>query len=286
MEKKMNENIINRLKISLLPTLCVWGMMCLWSPTVVAQTLFNDTNAELVWSEYNENGNQIMYSQFENNRWSDSVNISNNEMTNITPCIGKGPDGVTWVIWTVAHEMESELFFSWSDGVNWMTPVLIPTGFTSNMAPSVFVAKDNIPWMVWSGFDGQVDNIYFSRKTADGWTAPQKVNLDNAVPDTLPVIGMDKDGNPWVHWSGYDGGGNYRNYSSIWADNSWKPETQEETNHNDYRAKIKLMLRLVPILPESVTKPEHASIYIENGGEVQSLPLRYLEKVVEKPIQN
>jgi lysophospholipase L1-like esterase len=253
---------------------------------ITAQTTAENVKAELVWSQLIGQNYQIMYSRYENNRWSGGVNITNNDSSNMHPCIGKGADGVTYVVWTVINGMESKLFFSQYNGVTWTSPAPIPTDFKSNTAPSVFVMQDNVPWIVWSGFDGQVDNIYFSKKTADRWDTPQTINLDNAVPDILPVIGADVTGKPWVHWSGYDGNGNYRNYSSVWTGNEWKAETQEETNNNTFQAKIKLMLRSVPILPESLTKPEKASIYIHNGGEVQSLPLRYLEKVVEKPIQN
>lgn len=275
-----------KLKVTLIIMFCFCGFLCLWTSRVEAQTLFNDAKADLVWSEYRQYGNQIIYSRFENDHWSDGVKITNNNMNNITPCIGKGPDGMIWVIWTVVKGLKSELFYSYSNGATWTSPEAIPTGFSSNTAPSVFVMPDNIPWIVWSGFDGQVDNIYFLRKTKGGWTDPLKVNLDNAVPDTLPVIGVNAAGIPWVHWSGYDGGSNYRHYSSIWTGNEWQAETQEETNDNAYLAKITLMLREVPILPDALIDTNQASIYIE-GGEVQSLPLRYLqrERVVGNPIE-
>lgn len=260
----------------LLPLCFCFGIIATIS--IAAQKMDENIKAELVWSQFNGRNYQILYSRFENNRWSDDIQITNTSSSDILPCIGKGPDGTTYIVWSVLNGAKSKLYYSRFDGSAWSEPTSIETAFTANMAPSIFIASDNVPWLVWSGFDGKVDNIYFTKWNGKSWDSPQKVNADNAAPDILPVIGMNQAGNPWVYWSGYDGGGNYRNYASVWNGSGWGDETEEDVADNPYQAIIKAALEALPDLPPSLTDHTKASIYIEGGGLIQSLPLRYMDK--------
>ncbi len=272
--QKKNLFVIKRSLFSICLLISILGIGTM---TVAEQISGINIKAELVWSESDGDNFQIVYSRFENNRWSKDVRITNTDSSDILPCIGKGADGVTWVVWSVVNGIQSQLFYSLSDGGAWSQPTLIPTGFASNTAPSVVVSSDNVPHIAWSGFDGNVDNIYYISRKGNSWTDPQKVNLDNAVPDILPIIGMNDVGNLWVYWAGYDGGGKYRNYSSVRYGVKWEEETEENVSDNVYLAMINKSVSQIPALPESVSDTAKASIYLENGGQIQSLPLRYLK---------
>jgi len=274
----MQKKLLSLIKKCLFSIGLLINMLGIGTMAVADQTTEMNIKAELVWSESDGENFQIVYSRFENRRWSDEVHITNTKVANILPCIGRGPDGVAWVVWSVVNELGNPiLFYSLSDGDSWSQPILIPTDFVSDTAPSVVVSSDNVAHIVWSGFDGKVDNIYYISRKESLWSDPQKVNLDNAVPDILPIIGINDAGNLWVYWSGYDGGGKYRNYSSIQNGLKWEGETEENVSDNIYLAMIKKAVGQIPALPQSVSDPAKASIYVENSGQIQSLPLRYLK---------
>jgi hypothetical protein len=276
-EEKMKKILYKNLKSCWLSVCFFLCILSLGTLAFAEQRAESNIKAELVWSESDGANYQIFYSRFENKLWSTEVSITHSDSSNILPCIGKDTDGVVWVVWSVVDGIQSQLFYSQSDGGTWSQPALIPTGFTSNTAPSVVVTSDNVVHIVWSGFDGKVDNIYHISRKGNLWSKPQKVNLDNAVPDILPIIGMNDAGNLWVYWSGYDGGGKYRNYSSIRNGLKWEGETEENVSDNVYLTMIKKVASQIPALPQSVSAPAKSSIYLENKRQIQSLPLRYLK---------
>jgi len=190
----------------------------------------SDSNikAELVWSEFDGENNEIYYSRLEDNIWTQKVQISNNGFRNISPSISSGTDGITRVVWTAISGSKSHLLFSNYDGKTWSSPTQISTNLSSNTAPSIVVDNEDIPWIIWAGFDGQDDDIFFTRWNGYDWDAPQRVNKDDSLPDILPIIGIDEDGIPWVEWSGYDGE-KYRNYSSTYTGSEWNEEIEAET---------------------------------------------------------
>ena len=119
--------------------------------------------AELVWSEFDGENNEIYYSRLEDNIWTQKVQLSNNGFRNISPSISSGTDGITWVVWTAISGSKSHLLFSNCDGKTWSSPTQISTNLSSNTAPSIVVDNENTPWIVWAGFDGQDDDIFFTR---------------------------------------------------------------------------------------------------------------------------
>ena len=114
-------------------------------------------------------------------------------------------DGSTWVVWSAANDTGSSLYYSIFDGSPWSYPQNMPTHLSSNTAASVIVDNSDIPWIVWAGFDGQDDDIYYTRWNGLDWNAPLRVNKDDCLPDILPSIRMDEEGNLRVAWLGYNG---------------------------------------------------------------------------------
>ena len=220
--------------------------------------------AELVWSEFGGENNEIYYSHLKDNIWTQKVQLSNNGFRNISPSISSGTDGITWVVWTAISGSKNHLLFSNCDGKTWSSPTQISTNLSSNTAPSIVVDNENTPWIVWAGFDGQDDDIFFTRWNGFDWDASQRVNKDNSLPDILPIIGIDEDGMPWVEWSGYDGG-KYRNYSSRYTGSEWDEEIEAESSN---------LYESIPGLPDFLNDSGTASIHIKDGREIQSIPLK------------
>lgn len=230
--------------------------------------------AQLAWAEPVGEDYAIFYSCLRNNLWSPKVQLSNLNFTNLFPSISSGVDGITWVVWTGLSGLKSYLFYCNFDGNSWSNPKKILTNLSLNTSSSIIVDNDNIPWVVWAGFDGQDDDIWFTRWNGDDWDEPQRVNKDDSMPDILPIIGIDEEGNPWVKWSGYDGE-RYINYSCKWTGTEWGDEKGAERNKS-YNSIIKNEVDSIPELPDFLDDSDKASIHIAGGGQIQSIPLRYL----------
>lgn len=96
----------------------------------------------------------------------------------------------------------------WADGA-WGEPETVapapPVG--SRVSLSGAVLADGTWLLAWSAFDGFDDEIWWTRRGSEGWTAPQRVGVDDEVPDVTPVLRAAGDG-ALLAWSEYDG----RNY--------------------------------------------------------------------------
>gem|GEM_PF-1190774 len=224
----------------------------------------DNTQSELVWAEFDGEDYEIYYSSLRDNLWTPKLQLSNASYTDILPCVSSGTDGLIWVVWTALVGSKSQLFYSNFDGKSWSYPTPITTNLSKNMAPSIIVDNANIPWIVWAGFDGQDDDIFFTRWNGYDWDVPLRVNKDDSMPDILPLIGVDSEGNPWLEWSGYDGK-KYINYFSKWTGAEWSEEI-EAGSSNLYES--------IPDLPHFLKDPGTASIHIQDGRNIQSIPLK------------
>ena len=196
-----------------------------------------NTEAELIWSEFDGENYEIFYSNLSNNKWASKVQITNNNLEDLNPTISTGANGITWAVWSAMSGVKTNLFYSNFDGSSWAPPTQIITNLSSNTTPSIIIDNENIPWVVWTRFDGQDDDIWFTRWNGDDWEEPQRINKDDSMPDILPIIGIDEEGKPWVKWSGYDGE-RYINYSCKWTGTEWSDEKGAERS-NSYNSMIK-----------------------------------------------
>lgn len=77
------------------------------------------------------------------------------------------------------------------------------------------------PHAVWIGYDRKV---YYSHKDTTGWTDPVCI-ADDACSSS---IALDKNGSPWVVWSGYDGISTAI-YSKHWTGDGWSSVGQVDS---------------------------------------------------------
>jgi len=233
--------------------------------------------AELTWAAFDGENYEIFFSSLSNDLWTEKVQLTNNNFTNILPSISSGTDGIVWIVWSAVNELKSNLFFSNTSGDSWPDPVQISTNLSSNTSPCIIVDNENIPWIVWAGFDGQDDDIFFTKWNGNNWDVPLRVNKNDSVPDILPSIIIDEEGTPVVYWSGYDGN-KYRNYFSKWTGTEWEYEIISE-ERNIYQLMIMKEADNIPNLPDFLDDPDMASIHIKGGSQKNTIRLRDLANV-------
>ena len=255
-------------------TISFW---CLISTEVLAESENLSDQIQVVWPE-RDNGNlDIFFTRLTPSGWTEKAQLSQSPVTELMPTIASGRNGVSWVVWTADRGAKgSDLFYVYSQGEGWSDPVDIPTGLLFNTAPSLMIDEENRPWLVWSGSNGKGSDIFFSRWNGTEWETPSLVSQTDPSPDIMPLIGTDSQGAPWVCWFGFDGD-QYRPYSSKWSSDGWSREI-ESRDDNFYKELAASGYRTaVPRLPDSVSSPEKAGVYVPWKGRLNSMPVRYLD---------
>ncbi len=232
---------------------------------------------ELTWAEFDGENYEIYYSSMRDSQWTQKIQLTDNDLTNLYPGISSGNDGITWIIWTALNGTESKLYYSYHNGNSWSYPEEILTNLSSNTSPSILVDNENIPWIVWAGFDGQDDDIYYSKWNGNDWDIPVMINKDNSLPDVLPTIGVNEYGNTWVLWMGYDGE-TYSNYLKQWNGIGWNDEIVVDNYDLYIKSTLDNELFLISNLPSFIDNQDYASIHVKNSAQVQSIRLKDLIK--------
>ncbi len=271
--RKLGKHYLNTIIGYLISAFCLSIIFGMSYASAGDQEGDGNIKAELVWSESDGENYEIYYSRLEGNLWTQKVQLSNKGFRNISPSISSGTDNITWVVWTAISVSKSHLMYSNYDGKTWSPPTQISTNLSSNTASSIVVDDQNVPWIVWAGFDGQDDDIFFTRWNGYDWDAPLRVNKDDSLPDIMPVIKINKEGIPCVEWSGYDGE-KYRNYSSKWNGTGWDEEIETESSN---------LYESIPDLPDFLDDAGTASIHIEDGRGIQSIPLK---EIITESVSN
>jgi lysophospholipase L1-like esterase len=272
-------NLMSRLQNNLIllifAILCSFPLVISGSVDASGETENVSDQAEVVWPEFRNGNYDIYYSRLTDSGWTEKIPLSDSAETNdMMPSIGLGGDDVRWVVWTADSGQKSELFYCHSNEGEWTDPKKISTGLLFNTAPSILIDQKNMPWIVWAGSNGKRSDIFYSRWDGHGWEQPLRVNKADSTPDIMPLIGVDREGIPWVCWFGFDDY-RYRPYSCKWSSGGWGDEIESE-NDNLYEILIAMSdAGGVPTLPPFVTDPDKACVYVRNRGQLQSLAIRY-----------
>jgi len=193
---------------------CLWSVTCFAGEPAVKGT---DSGMEVVWAESDGIRHEIYSSSFLQGAWTEPQKITDDNADNIHPTIDVGPDGRKWVAWTAIELSGFEIRFSVYEKGAWREAQNITDDFSSALKPSIIVDKKNIPLVVFSANNGDNDEIYYARYQNGEWSKAKRVHSENEVPDILPFLDTDADGNPILTWQSYTGDG-YGTLQSIWEE--------------------------------------------------------------------
>lgn len=112
---------------------------------------------------------------------------------------------------------------AWS-GAGWGEPqTLAPPGPGSQLALTAARLQDGSWLLAWSAYDGKDDEIVWTRGLGGAWSRPQRVAVDNPVPDITPALAAVGRG-ALLAWSRYEEG-EYRIVVSRFQGGRWsRPE--------------------------------------------------------------
>jgi hypothetical protein len=188
--------------------------------------------ADLAWAENDGSRFEIFYARFQNGKWGEKEQITNNIYDNMHPDMAVDGQGRTWLVWTALQGVNNKLFYSIEQEGKWSYPQEIETGLKSGIGPAIAVDKTGRVWVTWAGYNGVADDIYVSYWNGKEWATPFQVNPENKVPDILPQISTDSSGVLEIIWQGYDGR-RYQQYRSVKEGTKWSsPEIVSEESED------------------------------------------------------
>lgn len=192
------------------------------------------TQAEIVWSEYDGEHNEIFYATYDEGEWSEGVQITHDQYQNLHPVIVRSADGYRFVAWT-AFSSDKESVINWSEYVDgsWSDAQTVEFEMTSNIKPSIAMDEEGVIWMTWSANRGDLDEIFYSRFIAGQWESPKLVNQKNDVPDVLPEIYQDTNATMSIQWTGFKPGEGYVRFQTAWNGEKWTRATVVTADQDD-----------------------------------------------------
>jgi hypothetical protein len=130
-----------------------------------------------------------------------------------------------------------EIRYTTSKEGGWERSENLASELKKNIAPSVVIDSQDRVWVAWSANDGGFDdilNVYYQKGS---WSDPVRLHAENDIPDVLPTVELEQDGNPAVNWHMLSGG-KYIRVTSRWTGSAWSEvealdEESAEENSED-----------------------------------------------------
>lgn len=210
---------------------CAWGLallgLCLWAGPALAREAPAKAavSRDMVWTVSSGNWRAIYFSsQDTRGRWTKPVQLSEDGVDSLLPCIVAGPAGKKYAVWVIRDELRLTIAYAVFAAHAWSEVRLVPD--LPEEATMPFVAVDNagVLWLVFAGNDGATqDDIYCMRLRQGKWSRPEQVNFGNDVPDINPCIEIDRKGAIQITWEGFRDGA-YVLLTSRFAGDGWTEE--------------------------------------------------------------
>ena len=244
-----------------------------WSHNLPAESIRNsdqEQETKLVWSANYGQGEQVYFSSYEKDNWTNPVQLSDSAGMVFHSAVSSGNDGRIWVVWSRQEKKRSFLEFTFYSSSGWTQPLEINTGMDSNIAVSVIVDKNNTPWIAWSGIEKMYSDVFWSRWNGQGWDLPVKAHTDNDVPDIDSKLVLDDSGHIVLFWRTF-ANGKYVTVSKIWDGKQW-----QIAPHDSEKKIVKKIFhdrKNMPPIPEFIQERHNATLFIKGNDGAWSISL-------------
>jgi len=194
----------------------------------------------MVWMSNRDGNNEIyLKKQLRNDKWTDTINLTNNPSDDRMPFLFQDNSGHVWLLWTTDRKGNFDIYYQIYSNGKWSTPK--PLSFSGHWDEYATgcLTKSGTIWIAWNSYQQENDDIYYSYKDGKSWGGPVRVtkryspprSLETKEPvrftfdtsiDSTPYVIQTEDNRLWVFWTSDKGGGSiYYRYSDngeVWSD--------------------------------------------------------------------
>jgi len=231
------------MRISLLILILFYNSVCFASSE---QTLLDPQRTDTLWytwAAYEGNSIQIFSSKWDKSNWTEPYKLSDNSTNTFTPAVTLDKDKNPWIVWAGQDGIKTSIYSRNYDGTNWSKITQVDEiDIYSDNNPSIAIDRNNIPWVTWTGSNGKNDDIYVTHWNGKNWASPTKINNEGPVPHVMSVITIDKENNPIIVWSGFEGD-RYKLFFSQKIKNTWTQEKFVTESSNRFSVDLPNLLK-------------------------------------------
>jgi hypothetical protein len=186
----------------------------------LAEPVPEEREIDVVWSTSDGRKMEIYYSCKSKGVWSEPEQVTDDHYDNMYPVVDRDSSGRRWVFWSAYDNGRMELRYAISTEDGWERSEDLASELKKNLAPSVVIDSQDRVWVVWSANDGGFDDIMFAYYQNGSWSEPVRLHAENDIPDVLPTVELDPEGNPVINWQML-AGGKYITVTSRWTGSEW-----------------------------------------------------------------
>jgi len=165
-------------------------------------------NAVLTWANEPEVGiTAIAVQRMENDQWARPETVYRSKEFNVAPSVGSDEQGTALLVWQSTSTVRSILRYSFKRQGAWQKVGKMPDQGGEVTTPAVIFDHNNSAWVFWVSDQNGLDDVYYRRWSAvnQRWSSIEMANDKNSVPDILPEVQLDKQGDVVLTWRQYDG---------------------------------------------------------------------------------
>ncbi len=240
----------------------------------IADKLTGAQHVHVVWTTDHGIGEQVFFSKYNNNGWTDPVQVSQSNDFVFHSTSSMSDNGVVWVVWSQSDADGYYLYYSLSQGIDWSQPKKIETGESDNRFPSILHIQDIGPILTWTSPTNTYSDIFWTKWDGIDWEPPKRAHNENHVPDVDPHLSVDESGQVILEWQSFVSG----KYTNIIKRLDFK-QTKAENLLSDQKVQSnEIHGGYKPFhLPNFLEHNHKATLYIKNEEGEESVTLHQLD---------
>lgn len=164
-------------------------------------------DALLTWVSLPEQGvSQVNMQRLINDEWQAVEEIYRSNDRVFSPAVSSNKNGDILVVWTSTSTIRSVVKAAFNiDGV-WQTPLIIANQGGLVTTPVVVFDHNNNAFIAWATDHNGRDDVYWQQWFAktEEWSAAERANQENSVPDFLPSLTLNQNGDVLLEWQFFD----------------------------------------------------------------------------------
>lgn len=206
----------------------------------------NHGSVWMIWQENEGAGRQVFFGRLLAGKITQRRSLSQGQAgAHYAPALAIAADDQPWVVWITQMQTKHRLKIQ---NLNTDQLWTLDPG-TKIYSPCIVIDGYSHPWVFWVGSQDGVDKIFYSCCRGNNWIKPAILAPEPNTPQFHPAAAVEKNGNPWICWSGYDGN-DYEIFTSRWNGSGWQTPIRISDNQlsADAQPAAALYLNSIPMV--------------------------------------
>ncbi len=140
--------------------------------------LGSEDRIHLAWMNASEGGFDVLYSEWNGRKWSEPINVSNNETSSLYPTAvvdSMGRCHLTWM--DIGGKRNFDVFYSTRTEQRWSKPINISSRSGISQRPQIGIDTAGVAHIIWFDNHGGYFQLLHSQYVDNKWSEPVDTKL-------------------------------------------------------------------------------------------------------------